>query len=312
MKNHIAIQMDNIETIDYEFDTSFLLGYEAQERNYKIFYYLPNDLIIVNGNVLASGYYLELNLDQNNYFKYISDKTTVDLKNFKFILLRQDPPFNMNYITSTYILDLLPDTTMVINDPTSVRNATEKLFTFNFKEFMPPTIVTKNLNEIDKFLDNVGEIITKPLYGNGGVGIHRFNKSNINHDILKQYLDLPIMVQKYVKEINYGDRRLIIIDGEYCGSVARMPKDGDVKANFHAGGIPHKTDLVFRDKEIIDLVGPKLRENNLFFVGIDIIGDYLTEVNVTSPTGIKQINTLNNVNLEQVFWDKLEAKYKLV
>ncbi len=312
MKNQIAIQMDNIETIDYNFDTSFLIGYEAQKRNYEIFYYNPNDLIIENGNIQATGNYLKLNLNQNNYYKYISNKIKVDLKNFRYIFLRQDPPFNMNYITSTYILDLLPETTTVINNPTAVRNATEKLFTFNFKEFMPPTIVTKNLNEIENFLNNVGDIITKPLYGNGGEGIHRFNKKNFNKLTIEKYLNLPIMVQKYIKEINQGDRRLIIIDGEYCGSVARIPKDGDIKANFHAGGIPIKTDLVFRDKEIIDVLGPKLKENNLFFVGIDIIGDFLTEVNVTSPTGIKQINMLNNVNLEKVFWDKLEAKYKLV
>ncbi len=312
MQNQIAIQMDNIETIDYDFDTSFLIGYEAQLRNYKIFYYNPDNLIINNGIVQATGYYLKLNLDQNNFYKYTSDKITVDLENFKFIFLRQDPPFDMNYITSTYILDLLPSKTKIINNPTSVRNATEKLFTFNFKEFMPSTIVTNNIYEIEKFLDNVGEIITKPLYGNGGVGIHRFNKNSFNPEILKQYLGLPIMVQEYIKEITQGDRRLIIIDGDYCGSVARLPKEGEIKANFHAGGIPHKTDLVFRDKEIIDVVGPQLRQNNLFFVGIDIIGDYLTEINVTSPTGFKQINTLNNVNLEKVFWDKLEAKYKLV
>ncbi len=312
MQKQIAIQMDNIETIDFEFDTSFLIGYEAQQRNYKIFYYNPNDLIIQNGDVQASGQYVKLKLDENSYFDYISKRITVDLKNFNFIFLRQDPPFNMNYITSTYILDLLPDSTKVINNPTSVRNATEKLFTFNFKKFMPPTIVTNNINEIENFLDKIGEIITKPLYGNGGVGIHRFNKQNFNPDDLKQYLDLPIMAQKYIKEINQGDRRLILIDGEYCGSVARIPKDGDIKANFHAGGKAKKTDLVFRDREIIESVGPQLAKKNLFFVGIDIIGDYLTEINVTSPTGIKQINTLNNVNLEKLFWDKLEAKYKLV
>ena len=312
MQSQIAIQMDNIETIDYEFDTSFLIAYEAQLRNYKIFYYNPDDLIIRNDNVQATGYYIKLNLDQNNYFKYTSDKIEVDLKNFNFVFLRQDPPFDMNYITSTYILDLLPETTKVINNPTAVRNATEKLFTFNFKEFMPQTIVTKNINDIYQALDEFDDIITKPLYGNGGVGIHRFNKKNFNPDILRQYLDLPIMIQKYIKEIEQGDRRLILIDGIYYGSVARIPKDGNIKANFHAGGIPSKSDLVFRDKEIVEVVGPELRKNNLFFVGIDIIGDYLTEINVTSPTGIKQINDLNNVNLEKVFWDKLEAKYKLV
>ncbi len=312
MNKQIAIQMDKIESIDYEFDTSFLIGYEAQKRNYKIFYYNPNDLIIKNGNVQATGYYLQLILDPNNYFKYTSNKITVDLKNFNFVFLRQDPPFNMHYITSTYILDLLPDTTKVINNPTAVRNATEKLFTFNFKEYMPPTIVTNNIDDIKNFLDDFEDIVSKPLYGNGGVGIHRFNKQNFNSETLKQYLHLPIMIQKYIKEIDKGDRRLIFIDGEYSGSVARIPKDGDLKANFHAGGSPSKTDLVFRDKEIIDVLGPKLKQKDLFFVGIDIIGDYLTEINVTSPTGIKQINILNNVNLEKVFWDKLEAKYKLV
>ena len=205
MKNQIAIQMDNIETIDYEFDTSFLIAYEAQLRNYKIFYYNPDDLIIRNDNVQATGYYIKLNLDQNNYFKYTSDKIEVDLKNFNFVFLRQDPPFDMNYITSTYILDLLPDTTKVINNPTAVRNATEKLYTFNFREFMPPTIVTKNINEIHKFLDDFNEIITKPLYGNGGIGIHRFDKKNFNPNILEQYLDLPIMAQKYIREIEQGD-----------------------------------------------------------------------------------------------------------
>ncbi len=304
--------MDQIENIDYEFDTSFLIGYEAQNRNYDIFYYNPHNLKIKDGKVLAKGRYLQLNLNENEYFNYTSELITVDLNNFSFIFLRQDPPFDMNYITSTYILDLLHYETKIINNPTSVRNATEKLFTFNFNEFMTPTIVTKDIEDIKNFLDDVDEIITKPLYGNGGIGIHRFNKKNFDIDILKQYLDLPIMVQKYIKEINQGDRRLIFIDGEYCGSVARIPKDGDIKANFHAGGIPSKTGLVFRDKEIIDIVGPELRKNDLFFVGIDIIGDYLTEVNVTSPTGIRQINALNDVNLEKVFWDKLEAKYKLV
>ena len=312
MKKQIAIQMDKIESIDYEFDTSFLIGYEAQLRNYKIFYYNPNNLKIKSGKVQAEGYFIKLKLNHKDYFKFTSEKIIVDLKDFNFIFLRQDPPFDMNYITSTYILDLLPETTNIINNSTSVRNATEKLFTFNFQKFMPPTIVTKNIDDINKFLDNFDDIITKPLYGNGGLGIHRFNKKNFNTDIVKQYLDLPIMVQKYIKEIDQGDRRLIFIDGEYHGSVARIPRDGDIKANFHAGGIPSKTGLVFRDAEIIDTLGPELRQKDLFFVGIDIIGDYLTEINVTSPTGIKQINALNNVCLEKVFWDKLEAKYKLV
>ncbi len=312
MKKQIAIQMDQIEQIDYEFDTSFLIGFEAQERDYEIFYYNPKDLLIQNNEIKAEGQYIQLYLNEKKYFEYKSERIIKDLSKFNFIFLRQDPPFNMNYITSTYILDLLPLNTKVINNPTAVRNSTEKLYTYNFKKFMAPTLVSQNLKHIEGFLDFHKQIITKPLYGNGGEGIHKFDKNNFDKNIIKKYLNLPLMVQKFIKEINQGDRRLILIDGEYCGSVARMPKAGDIKANFHAGGIASKTDLMFRDQEIIDELGPKLRQNDLFFVGIDIIGDYLTEINVTSPTGMKQINSLNNVKLERVFWDKLEAKYKLV
>ena len=312
MKKSVAIQMDSIEKIDYEFDTSFLIGYEAQERGYEIFYYNPKDLFINENIIQASGYFLELFLDENNYFKFKSEKIITKLENFQFIFLRQDPPFDMNYITSTYILDLLPSSTIVVNNPTAVRNSTEKLFTFNFKEFMPPTLVTKDLKIIEEFLNKEEDIITKPLYGNGGEGIHRFNKNNFNSETLQQYLHLPIMVQKFINEIEDGDRRIIFFDGEYHGSVARIPQDGNLKANFHAGGKARKTDLVYRDNEIVEILGPKIKEYNLFFVGIDVIGNYLTEINVTSPTGLKQINALNNVNLEKDFWDKLEAKYKLV
>lgn len=312
MNKQIAIQMDDIGSIDYEFDTSFLIGFEAQLRDYEIFYYNPENLYIKNNQVYAKGFFLELKLDKINYFKYSSPEVTMNLSEFMFIFLRQDPPFNMNYITTTYILDLLPKTTNVINNPTSVRNATEKLFTFNFSKFMPPTLVTKDLEQIQNFMETEEEIITKPLYGNGGDGIHKFNKHNFDQDIIKKYLDLPIMVQRYIKEIKDGDRRLILIDGEYCGSVARIAEEGNIKANFHAGGLPIKTDLVYRDKLIVETLGPELRKNDLFFVGIDIIGDYLTEINVTSPTGIKQINMLNEVKLEKTFWDKLEAKHKLV
>jgi len=312
MKKSIAIQMDSIETIDYEFDTSFLIGYEAQERGYEIFYYNPKDLFINENHIQASGHFLELFLDKNNYFNFKSKKIVAKLENFQFVFLRQDPPFDMNYITSTYILDLLPSSTIVVNNPTAVRNSTEKIFTFNFKEFMPPTLVTQDLKIIEEFLDKEEDIITKPLYGNGGEGIHRFDKSTFNSKILEQYLHLPIMIQKFINEIEYGDRRIVFFDGEYHGSVARIPQEGNLKANFHAGGKASKIDLVYRDEEIIETLGPKLKEHNLFLVGIDVIGNFLTEINVTSPTGLKQINALNNVKLEKVLWDKLEAKYKLV
>jgi glutathione synthase len=313
MKNKIAIQMDDIKTIDFDFDSSFIIGLEGQRRNYDLFYYHPDDLFIDQGEVKAKGFFLELFDQKKNYYKFLSDKMVINLEEFKFIFLRQDPPFNMHYITSTYLLDCLPKSTKVINNPSSVRNAAEKILPFQFKEFMPPTLISQRVEEIEFFFKLHQDIITKPLYGNGGEGIHRSQNGLLEGiDIHGDYLEMPIMAQKYIPEISEGDRRIIFFDGDYVGSVARIPSEGSIKANFHAGGSAKKTGLVFRDQQIIEALGKELKKLDLFFVGIDIIGNFLTEINVTSPTGIKQINKLNNVKLEQVFWDKLEAKYKIV
>ena len=313
MKNKIAIQMDDIKSIDFDFDSSFIIGLEGQRRNYDLFYYHPDDLFIDEGEVKAKGFFLELFDDKLNYFKFTSDKIEVKLKDFKFIFLRQDPPFNMHYITSTYILDCLPKSTIVVNNPTSVRNAAEKILPFKFKEFMPATLISQSVEEIKSFFKIHNDIITKPLYGNGGEGINRSKDEKLTgFDINGEYLDMPIMAQKYIPEINVGDRRIIFFDGDYAGSVARIPSEGSIKANFHAGGSAKKTGLVFRDKQIIEVLGRELKKMDLFFVGIDIIGNFLTEINVTSPTGIKQINNLNNTKLERIFWDKLEEKYNIV
>ena len=313
MKNKIAIQMDDIKTIDFDFDSSFIIGLEAQRRNYELFYYHPDDLIIDQGEVKAKGYFLELIDEKTNYFKFLSDKTEVKLEEFKFIFLRQDPPFDMHYITSTFLLDCLPESTKVINNPSSVRNAAEKILPFKFKEFMPPTLISQSVDEIKNFFKVHKDIITKPLYGNGGEGIHRSQDGLLEGiEIQGDYLEMPIMAQKYIPEISEGDRRIIFFDGDYVGSVARIPLQGSIKANFHAGGLAKKTGLVFRDQQIIEALARELKKMDLFFVGIDIIGNFLTEINVTSPTGIKQINKLNDIKLEKVFWDKLEAKYKIV
>mgnify|MGYP006096687315 CR=1 FL=1 len=315
MTNKIAIQMDSIESIDLKFDSSFMIGLEAQNRNYEIFYYNPQDLFYDQGIIKAEGFYINLYEDNLNYYKFKTKKIVEDLSNFNFIFLRQDPPFNMNYITSTYLLDLIPENTKIINNPTSVRNFSEKIFPFKFRQYMPPTIVSQNLEIIKNFLSQYKDIITKPLYGNGGEGIFRSTtKDNIlnGFNLNKNILDAPMIAQKYLPEIIEGDRRIILIDGDYAGSVARIPVKNNIKANFHAGGIAQKTGLVRRDKEICLSLKNILKKEGLFFVGIDIIGDYLTEINVTSPTGIKQINALNNTNLEKIFWDKLESKYNLV
>lgn len=315
MNNKIAIQMDSIENIDIDFDSSFLILMEAQKRGYDIFYYNPHNLFYNEGLVQASGFKIQLFENSKNYFKFTSNEVIFNLSDFKLIFIRQDPPFDMNYITSTYLLEYLPLTSIVINNPTSIRNFSEKISSFQFKEFMPPTIVSQNKKILLDFLFKHKDIVTKPLYGSGGEGIFR---SKIEDNKLigiksnSEILDEPLMAQKYIPEISEGDRRIILIDGEYVGSVARIPMKNSIKANFHAGGIAKKIGLTRRDMEICSSLGPKLKENNLFFVGIDIIGDYLTEINVTSPTGIKQINALNKTNLEKIFWDKLEIKYKLV
>ena len=312
MNNKIAIQMDDIENIDINFDSSFLIILEAQKRGYEIFYYNPDDLFYNEGNIQANGYIVQLFENQKIHFKYLTSKITTNLNDYKFIFIRQDPPFDMNYITSTYILDHLSLTTSVINNPTAIRNFSEKISTFYFKKYMPPTIISKDTKIIKNFLMKYKDIITKPLYVNGGVGIFRSrieeNKINGIDNNLK-ILENSLMVQKYIPEISEGDRTIILIDGEYVGSVARMPMKNSIKANFHAGGIAKKTGLVKRDMEICTRLCKFLKKNQLFFVGIDIIGDYLTEINVTSPTGMKQINALNNVYLEKIFWDKLETKY---
>ena len=315
MKNKIAIQMDNIESIDLEFDSSFMIMLEAQKRNYEIFYYNPHDLFYNDGIVQASGFYIKLIEDEKKYFEYLTEKIVIDLNNFNFLFIRQDPPFDMNYITSTYLLEFLSNSTIMINNPTSIRNFSEKIFPFKFKEYMAPTIISQDVEVIKKFLIKHEDIITKPLYGNGGEGIFRstlkekkLNGFNVDEQILSE----PIMAQKYIPEIISGDRRIILIDGEYAGSVSRIPKKNNIKANFHAGGTAKKTGLIRRDEEICLALKKILKEKELFFVGIDIIGDYLTEINVTSPTGIKQINVLNNTKIEKLFWDKLETKYNIV
>ena len=313
MRHKIAIQMDDIRTIDYAFDSSFMIGLEGQKRNYELFFYHPNDLFVDSGIVKANGFYIELFEQGKDYIKFLSDKIEIELAEFSFIFLRQDPPFNMHYITSTYLLDCVPKNTIVINNPTAVRNCAEKILPFRFKEFMPPTLISQRVDEIKSFFKMHKDIIIKPLYGNGGEGIYRSKNDVIEGiDIDSVYLEMPIISQKYISEISEGDRRVIFFDGEYVGSVARIPSKGSIKANFHAGGSAKKTGLVFRDQQIIEKLGKELKKLDLFFVGIDIIGNYLTEINVTSPTGIKQINNLNNTKLEQVFWDKLEAKYKIV
>ena len=310
---NIAIQMDPLEKINPKEDSTFLIAKEAQNRGFKTFHYLPKDITFKNNQIIAKGFYFKILNNTKKFFKK-QNKISVNLNNFNCVLVRQDPPFNMEYITATYLLNMLNKDVLVINNPTEIRNNPEKLSMFHFKDFIPKTIVSEDISEISIFINSNKFTILKPLYGNGGEGIVKVKKNDSkNNSIIKSMIRKykgAIIAQKFIKEIKKGDRRIILIDGEYVGSVARIPKKGSIKANFHAGGSAKKMSLVFRDKAICSKLKPFLKKKGLFFAGIDVIGNYLTEINITSPTGMQEINRLNNVNLEKVFWNKLEKKLK--
>ena len=315
MKKHfkIAIQMDPLESINIKSDSTYILALEAQKRGHSLFHYLPENLIYENGRVSALGNVFKLFPNKKIFFKK-SKTQKIFLDDCDVILVRQDPPFNMSYITATYLLEMVSDKTLILNDPKSIRDNPEKLSMFNFKNIIPPTLISKNIEQCFNFQKKYKKTIIKPLYGNGGEGISKLEGTNtlLKRKILKliSRYKQPIVIQKYLKEIKEGDRRIILIDGEYVGSVARIPKKGSVTANFHTGGSAKKVGLVRRDKKICSILKPFLKKKKLFFTGIDVIGNYLTEINVTSPTGIQEINKLNRVKLEEFFWDRVEKKLR--
>lgn len=315
MKKHfkIAIQMDPLEKINPKEDSTFVIAQEAQRRGYKLFHYSPKDISLKNNTIIAKGCYFKIINQGKKIFKK-QKKISINLNQFHCVLVRQDPPFNMEYITATYFLEMLNQKVLVVNNPTEIRNNPEKLSMFNFKNLIPDTLVSEDLNEIQNFIKKYKFTILKPLYGNGGEGIEKVTKGSLKNKtiiqrMIKKYKG-AIIAQKFIKEISQGDRRIILIDGEYVGSVARIPKKGSIKANFHAGGSAQRSGLVFKDRKICSKLKPYLKKKGLFFTGIDAIGNYLTEINVTSPTGMQEINRLDNTRLEKIFWDKLEKKIK--
>ena len=315
MKKHfkIAIQMDPLEKINPKEDSTFVIAQEAQRRGYQLFHYSPKDISLKNNTIIAKGCYFKI-INQGKKFFKKQKKISINLNQFHCVLVRQDPPFNMEYITATYFLEMLNQKVLVVNNPTEIRNNPEKLSMFNFKNLIPHTLISEDLNEIQNFIKKYKFTILKPLYGNGGEGIEKVTKGSLKNKtiiqrMIKKYKG-AIIAQKFIKEISQGDRRIILIDGEYVGSVARIPKKGSIKANFHAGGSAQRSGLVFKDRKICSKLKPYLKKKGLFFTGIDAIGNYLTEINVTSPTGMQEINRLDNTKLEKIFWDKLEKKIK--
>ena len=309
----VAVQMDPIDTIDINADSTFALALEAQARGHTLFHYLPAALTFRDGRVFAKGRPLEVFRRHGNHHRF-GDFRELDLAHLDVVLMRQDPPFDMAYITATHLLELLPeDGPLVVNDPAAVRNAPEKLFVLRFKDLMPPTLLSLDRAEIRAFWEEHGEIVLKPLFGNGGAGIvHlRPGDDNLNSllDMYTQVYPEPVMVQRYLPEVRQGDKRIILVEGEATGAVNRVPAAGEARANMHVGGRAEASELSARDREICAAIGPTLREEGLIFVGIDVIGDWLTEINVTSPTGIQEIDRFDNAKLEAAIWDAIEARH---
>jgi len=309
----VAIQMDPIDTINIDADSTFALALEGQRRGHALYHYLPQALTLRDGRLLARGRTLSVRREHGNHHSFGAFEE-LDIAGFDVVLMRQDPPFDMAYITATHLLELLPaDGPLVINDPASVRNAPEKLYVLRFKELMPPTLLSLDLAEIRAFWQEHGDIILKPLFGNGGAGVFRLRPGDENlNSLLEMYALVhrePVMVQRYLPEVRQGDKRIILVEGEPVGAVSRVPPEGEARANLHVGGRAQKTTLTPRERDICAAIGPSLRQQGLVFVGIDVIGDYMTEINVTSPTGIQEIARLDGIDLAVNIWDAVEARH---
>ena len=307
----VACQMDPIERIDITGDSTFAMLLEAQARGHDIFYYTP-DRLALDGPVLkATGASLKVRDKIGDHFT-LSNPRAVDLSTMDVVLLRQDPPFDMSYITSTHLLERIHPKTLVVNDPAHVRNAPEKIWVLDFQDLMPPTMVARNPDDVKAFRDKYKDIILKPLYGNGGAGVFRLQPGDTNLGSLLEMFHAAnreaVMLQQYRPEVREGDKRIILIDGEVAGAINRVPPEGETRSNMHAGGRPAPTSLTARDLEICARLGPELKRRGLIFTGIDVIGPYLTEINVTSPTGIQEIARFDGIHLERAIWDAIEAK----
>ncbi len=310
MSLKIAVQMDPIQRINIRGDSTFALLLEAQKRGHSLSYYTPDRLALLNGRLFATVESLVVRDRVGDHFT-LSQLRRVELTEFDVVLLRQDPPFDLAYVTTTHLLERIQKSTLVINDPASVRNAPEKLMVTEFPDLMPPTLLTRDLVEIKAFRAEHGDIVMKPLYGHGGGAVFRITREDLNfgslYDMFSNTFREQWVVQKFLPEIKQGDKRIILVDGEYAGAVNRVPASDDLRSNMVRGGAPAATELTKREIEICKRLGPALRERGLLFVGIDVIDGYLTEINVTSPTGIRAIKNLGGADIAALIWNKIEA-----
>jgi glutathione synthase len=307
----VAIQMDPIERIDIAGDSTFALALEGQARGHTLLYYGPRDLSLRDTKVAARVRSLRVKNERGNHFT-LGDPYGYDLSQADVVLMRQDPPFDMAYITATHILERIQPATLVVNDPFHVRNAPEKLFVTNFKDLMPPTLISSEHEEIRAFRAEHRDIILKPLYGNGGAGVFRLRAEDENLNALLEMFTLfyrePVVVQRYVPEVRKGDKRIILVDGKPVGGINRVPAAGEARSNMHVGGRAEPVELSARDLAICAAIGPELKQRGLIFAGIDVIGDYLTEINVTSPTGIQELKRFGGADAASLIWDVIEGR----
>ncbi|MCF6198230.1 MAG: glutathione synthase [Hyphomicrobiaceae bacterium] len=311
MVKHIGVQMDPVEKINIAGDSSFALMLEAQNRGFELFTYHPDHMFMKGKQLYARGSDLEVFDRQGAHFTK-SDPYVLDLSKLDVVLLRQDPPFDMHYITSTHMLERIHPKTLVVNDPFHVRNAPEKLFVMEYPALMPPTLITRQLADVKTFREEYDDIIIKPLYGNGGAGVFRLMKEDTNLGALVEMFDEvfrePFIVQQYLPLVRAGDKRIILVDGEPVGALNRIPAKDETRSNMHVGGRPELIDLTERDREICAAIGSELKRRGLLFTGIDVIGDKMTEINVTSPTGIREIARFGGADIAALIWDAIEAK----
>ncbi|MGO4450982.1 glutathione synthase [Phyllobacterium sp. TAF24] len=307
----VAVQMDHINSIRIAGDTSFALCLEAQARGHTLYHYTPDRLSMRDGVVRARVEELKVRDIEGDHFT-LGEQISRDLSEMDVVLLRQDPPFDMNYITTTHLLERIHPKTLVVNDPAWVRNSPEKIFVTEFPDLMPDTLITKDPQEIMNFRKEFGDIILKPLYGNGGAGVFHLADGDRNLtsllEMFGQMFREPIIAQRYLKDVRAGDKRIILIDGEPVGAINRVPSESDARSNMHVGGRAEKTELTEREREICSRIGPSLRERGFILVGIDVIGDYMTEINVTSPTGVREVKRFGGADIAALFWDAVEAK----
>ncbi len=311
MRLRVALQMDPIGSVNIDADSTFRIALEAQARGHDLFFYTPDRLAFVEGRVVARGFPIELRREVGNHVSY-GPETEVDLGAFDVVWLRQDPPFDMGYITTTHLLEMIHPKTLVVNDPFWVRNSPEKLLVLRFPQLTPPTAIARDLRTIREFKARHGDIILKPLYGNGGAGVFRLDENDRNlsslYELFTSMSREPMIVQKFLPAVARGDKRVILVDGVPVGAINRVPQAGETRSNMHVGGRPEKVGLTERDLEICRTIGPLLREKGQVFVGIDVIGDWLTEINVTSPTGIQELERFDGTNAAARIWEVIEAK----